>query len=123
MSDDSTPAHIKYKASNDAHKATLYRSAFAIRSELEPALKTLVEQSNAPSVSGMLTLMARAPEECAQALRPIFERLQAQEPPMRRRHKVTIKSVVEEMRSGELSPAELAEAIAQAKAKKAEAGQ
>ncbi|MGE0111362.1 hypothetical protein [Aquabacterium sp.] len=42
---------------------------------------------------------------------------------MRRRHKVTIKSVVEEMRSGELSPAELAEAIALAKAKKVEAAQ
>lgn len=119
MSD--SPAHVKYKDSIESYKATLYRSAFAIRKELEPGLKEVVELSGAPSVSGMLSMMARAPQECAELLKPIFERLADEKQP-RRRLKVTMKSIVDEMKSGEVSPAELAAALAKIKADR-EAGQ
>lgn len=110
--------HVKYAESTAAYKATLYRSAFAIRGELEPGLKQIVELSGAPSVSGMLSMLAQRPEEFARLLKPGFEEIKAQPAPERRRLKVTMKSVVDEMKSGELTPEEIAQAIAAAKAAK-----
>ncbi len=95
----------------------LYRSAFAIRKELEPGLKDMVEKSGAPSVSGMLTLMARAPEECAALLKPVFERLTEGEN-LRKRSRVSLKSIMDEVKSGEVSTDELAAALALIKAQK-----
>lgn len=114
---ENTSRHVKYKESHDAYKATLYRSAFAIKGELEPGLKQAVQLSGASSVSGMLAFIARAPEECAELLKPIFERLGEQKKE-RRRHKVTIKSIVDEVKAGEFTPEQLQKALALVKSQK-----
>ena len=69
---ENTPHHVKYKESISAYKETIYRSAYAIRKELEPGLKQMVELSGAPSVSAMLSMMAREPQECASLLEPVL---------------------------------------------------
>lgn len=120
MSDQPTLTHNqKYKDSGNAYRETLYRSAFAIREELKPGLMQVVELSGAPSVSGMLALLAEDPQACAELLKPVFARLDAARPARpRRKLKVTMTAIVEEMRSGEVSPAELAAAIEKIKADK-----
>jgi hypothetical protein len=115
-----TPRHKKYEESVKAYKATLYRSGFAIRSELEPGLRQMIEKSGAPSVSGMLTLFASEPELFAGLLKPHLERLAAEAvAPARRRHKVTMKSVMEELKSTGFTPADVQAVIAEMKSKKA----
>lgn len=110
----------KYVESEQRYKETLYRSVYAIRKELEPGLKEVVEKSGAPSVSGMITMLAKEPEKCAEALRPIFEEMKrTAEAPTRRRLKVTMKAITDELKSGEVSTEELAAMIAELKAKKA----
>jgi hypothetical protein len=121
MSETQTPLahHEKYKASIGAYKETLYRSAFAIREELKPGLLRVVELSGAPSVSGMLAMLAEDPAACAGALKPIFDQLNQTRPPkVRRKHKVFMKDVMEQMRSGEVTPEELAAALQQVQAQK-----
>lgn len=114
----STPK--KYVEAKERYQETLYRSAFAIRKELEPGLREVVELSGAPSVSGLLTMLAKEPEKCAEALRPIFDELKRNaEAPTRRRLKVTMKSITDELKSGDVSTEELAQMIAELKAKKA----
>lgn len=108
------------KSHRAGYEATLYRSAFAIRKELKDGLDKMVELAGAPSVSGMLSLMAREPEKFADLVREDLARVaaaQAAQP--RRRHKVTMKSVMDEMKSGGLTPEEIAAAIAAVKAAKA----
>lgn len=114
------PVKKKYEEAKDRYQETLYRSAFAIRKELEPSLKVVVTESGAPSVSGMLTMLAREPRRCAEALRPIFAELAGAEPNQRRRLKVTMKSITDELKSGDVSAEELAAAIAAIKAGKAQ---
>lgn len=114
---ENTPHHVKYKESINAYKETIYRSAYAIRKELEPGLKQMVELSGAPSVSAMLSMMAREPQECAELLKPVFQRLADHKEP-RRKHKVTLKSIVDEVKSGEVSTDDLAAALALIKAQK-----
>lgn len=110
----------KYVESEQRYKETLYRSVYAIRKELEPGLREVVEKSGAPSVSGMVAMLAREPEKCAEALRPIFDELKrTAEAPTRRRLKVTMKSITDELKSGDVSTEELAAMIAALKAKKA----
>lgn len=116
---DNLPRHKKYEESVSAYKATLYRSGYAIRSELEPGLRRMIEMSGAPSVSGLLAAFAAEPELFAELLKPHLERAAAEAiAPPRRRHKVTMKSVMDEMKSGGLTPAEIQAAIADLKAKK-----
>ncbi len=112
------PTKKKYTESEDRYKETLYRSVYAIRKELEPALKEMITASGAPSVSGMMTMLAREPQRCAEALRPIFAELADAEPNQRRRLKVTMKSITDELKSGEVSAEEVAAAIAAIKASK-----
>lgn len=113
------PTKKKYADSEARYKETLYRSVYAIRKELEPGLREFVEKSGAPSVSGMITMLAREPERCADLLRPIFAELVNTEPTERRRLKVTMKSITDELKSGEVSAEEVAAAIAAIKASKA----
>lgn len=123
MTELSQKHHVKYAESTAAYRATQYRSAFAIRGELEPGLKQVVELSGAPSVSGMLALLAQRPEYFAELLKPGFDEIKAQPAPERRRHKVTMKSVMDEMKSGELTPEEITAALAAAKAAKLDSPQ
>lgn len=109
---------VKAQTKQERYAEKLYRSAFAIRKELEPALKDVVEKSGAPSVSGMLTLMAKAPEECAALLRPVFERVSESEN-LRKRGRVSLRSIMDEVKSGEVSTDDLAAALAMIKAQKA----
>jgi len=120
MSDAKTLTHNqKYKNSGDAYRETLYRSAFAIREELKPGLMEVVELSGAPSVSGMLGLLAEDPQACAEALKPVFARIEATRPVQaRRRHKVTMTSIMAKMRSGEITPEEMAAALSAVKISK-----
>ena len=111
-------ADVKAQTKQERYAEKLYRSAFAIRKELEPALKDVVEKSGAPSVSGMLTLMARAPEECAALLKPVFERMNESEN-LRKRSRVSLKSIVDGVKSGEVSTDELAAALALIKGQRA----
>lgn len=114
---NSAMTDVKAQTKQERYAEKLYRSAFAIRKELEPALKGVVEKSGAPSVSGMLTLMARAPEECAALLKPVFERVNESEN-LRKRSRVSLKSIVDEVKSGEVSTEDLAAALAMIKAQK-----
>lgn len=113
----------KYAGSRKPYEETLYRSAFAIRKELKPGLDELVTATGAPSVSALLGLMAREPAHFGELLKADIERLAAEHSNQpRRRLKVTMKSLVEEIKTGELTPEEIAAAIAAAKAQKAAAG-
>lgn len=114
-----TEKQRNYK-SEEGYQSSLYRTAVAVRRELKPGLDQAVSESGAPSLSGMLTLLARAPEECGELLKPVFERLQAEPTPMRRRHKVTLKSIAEEIKANNTTTDELAEALALIKARKAQ---
>lgn len=119
-----TKPHEKYTESAANYKATLYRTGVAVRSELEPGLRDFITLSGAPSLSGMLTVMAKEPALFAELLKPHLARAMAEATtPARRRHKVTIKSIVEEMKSSNLSPAEIQAAIAELKARKAASGE
>ena len=55
--------------------------------------------------------MARAPEECAALLKPVFERMNESEN-LRKRSRVSLKSIVDGVKSGEVSTDELAAALA-----------
>lgn len=112
------PGHIKYKESRENYTAKLYRTAVAVRKELEPGLKRVVDLSGAKSLSNMLTLLASSPEECAKLLEPVFARITSEKVGSR----VTMKAVLEEIKSSDLTPEEIAAAIAAAKASKAVAG-
>lgn len=79
--------HKQYKESHDRYQATLYRSTYAFRKEYEQGLRELVELSGAGSVSNLLALLAREPVAFSDILRPIFEELQREGPPERRRLK------------------------------------
>lgn len=112
------PEKRNYAEAKGRYQETLYRSVYAIRKELEPGLREFVEKSGAPSVSGMITMLAKEPGRCAELLRPVFAELADAEPAERRRLKVTMKSITDELKSGEVSAEEVAAAIAAIKASK-----
>lgn len=103
------------KSQLQAYENKLFRSSYAIRKELEESLQRAVKAAGTNSVSDLLSRLARAPEEAGAALRPVMERLGEEKNP----RKATMKSLVEEIKSGELTPEEIAAAIAAAKAQKA----
>lgn len=75
--------------------------------------------SGAPSMSRLLTMLAQEPRHFEEMLRPDFERLlEKNKDLIRRRHKVTIKIVVDRIQSGEMTPTEIEEAFASIKARK-----
>jgi hypothetical protein len=116
MEENTEKSQRKYTEAENRYKDTLYKSAYAIRKELEPGLRQFVEMSGAPSVSGMITLLAKEPQRCAEALKSIFAEMANDEPNQRRRLKTTMKSITDELKSGEVSADEIAAAIAAIKA-------
>lgn len=114
--DNTKPTSEKRRQQISTYQATLYRSTFAMRKGLEVGLTEAVAKSGANSVSDMLSRIAASPEAAAAALRPVFDAQDRQAPA-----RVTMKSIMDEVKSGELSPEELAAAIAAAKAAKAAA--
>ncbi len=90
----------------------LYRSTFAMRAELQQPLQRAVELSGANSTSDLLARLARSPEDTAAALRPIFERQDADRGTIKG---VSAHAAARALKEAELSPEQLARLIELAK--------
>lgn len=120
MTTENTKSHEKYAESTKAYKNTLYRTAVAIRAELEPGLRKFVELSGAGSTSNVFTLLACEPEAFAAMLKADFARVdEARKGTLtRRRHKVTMKSITDHLKDSDLTHEEILAAIEALKAQK-----
>ena len=93
---------------------TIYRTSVAVRKELEPGLKEVVEIAGANSLSDLLTCIATYPEEAGELLAPFVKKASVKyvKRPYRK-HKIgtaTVTKEIQQMMDGkEMTPEEFEE--------------
>lgn len=109
----------KYKDTVDRYSATLYRSTFAIKKDLELGLQQCIRDCGARSLSELLSVMATSPAEFGALLNPTVTAAK-ERMGLTKTSKVTFKQLLDKAQT--LTPEEIAAALEAAAAKKSSGG-
>lgn len=99
----------KYRKTIENYHETLYRSTFAIKKELVPALEELTKASGAKSFSELVGALASNAQKVGPMLQPFVESFKGERE--RARRKGSPVQLLKEAREGGLSSDEIAAAL------------
>lgn len=102
------------------YEETLWRTSVAIKRELEPGARQVVELCGAKNFSTMISVMAKYPEKVGAALAPIFEEARAAEEALNPKKvaKARIKALDTLVKETGATPEQIKEALEKLRAQK-----